>query len=185
MRSVACAPLIASAVAPRLAPSMSLRIATAAAPSATQLSGLVPVRSYRSGVTKSSVKKRFRLKASGLIVRHKANKRHINRHKSSARLNRLSESSMQPFAQHSYPLLRLKIVGGDALASYRPSCKAMFGTRSRTWWSCVGISSACFTAIIASPVSSSAFAAGWAPLANTGYRKKYKEMLMIGRGVKR
>jgi hypothetical protein len=62
----------------------------AAAAAAAAALAAPPARGFRSGVTKSSVKKRIRFKKSGAILRRHANKRHLNLHKSSARLNRLS-----------------------------------------------------------------------------------------------
>lgn len=41
--------------------------------------------------TPSSIKKRFRVSASGEILRSKGGKSHLNRHKSSARINRLGK----------------------------------------------------------------------------------------------
>lgn len=85
-----------SALAGRIAPQTVVpalpRQQLLAMPSQTLASAVsVQARGFRSGVTKSSVKKRFRLKPSGAVVRHRNNKRHLNMNKSSARLNRLSE----------------------------------------------------------------------------------------------
>lgn len=80
----------ASAAAAATVP-LSQRASALARPAAAAAAALAPARGFRSGVTKSSVKKRFTLRKSGAVIRKKANKRHLNMNKSSARLLRLCE----------------------------------------------------------------------------------------------
>jgi hypothetical protein len=91
-----------------------VRPAAAAAGSAVAAAAGAPARGFRSGVTKSSVKKRFTLRKSGAVIRKKANKRHLNMHKSSARLLRLCECGR---------------AGGRALARWNWAC----GGGACTW----------------------------------------------------
>jgi ribosomal protein L35 len=57
---------------------------------------LVFVRGHK---TRTSIKKRFRVRPNGTILRARCNKRHLNLHKSRARVNKLGKPQfMQPAA---------------------------------------------------------------------------------------
>lgn len=79
-----------AALMPVLAPPVTVHAVQA------QLVSGQPVRGKHSGQfkTKSSVKKRFRVKPNGSIVSKHGGKSHLNRSKSSAQLNRLSKTAV-------------------------------------------------------------------------------------------